>query len=67
MADKERTKRLQVHMGAEELAAVEDFRFRERMPTLAAAARELLRRGLQAGDRGPPLQTETLPNSQTEY
>jgi hypothetical protein len=67
MADKERTKRLQVHMDAEELAAVEDFRFRERMPTLAAAVRELLRRGLQAGDRGLPLQTETLPNSQTEY
>jgi hypothetical protein len=33
-------------LAPEELAAVDDFRFRHRMPTRAAAVRELLRLGL---------------------
>jgi hypothetical protein len=33
-------------LSPEELAAVDDFRFRHRMPTRAAAIRELLRLGL---------------------
>lgn len=32
----------------DELAALDDFRFRERMPSRAAAVRELLKRGLAA-------------------
>jgi hypothetical protein len=35
-------------LSPEELAAVDDFRFKHRMPTRAAAVRELLRLGLAA-------------------
>lgn len=48
MGEIERGERLQIMLNAEELAAVEDFRFRLRMPSRAAAVRELLRRGLLA-------------------
>ena len=48
MADLERGERLQVMLSADELTAVEDFRFKTRMPSRAAAIRELLRRGLGA-------------------
>ena len=41
-----RGERLQVMLSPEELAAVDDFRFRHRMPTRAASVRELLRIGL---------------------
>jgi hypothetical protein len=41
-----RDERLQVMLSPEELAAVDDFRFKHRMPTRAAAVRELLRLGL---------------------
>jgi len=41
-----RGERLQVMLSPEELAAVDDFRFRHRMPTRAAAVRELLKFGL---------------------
>jgi len=40
-----RGERLQVMLSPEELAAVDDFRFRHRMPTRAAAVRELLKLG----------------------
>lgn len=43
-----RGERLQVMVDGEELAALEDFRFTNRMPSRAAAIRELLRRGLAA-------------------
>jgi hypothetical protein len=33
-------------LAAEELAALDDFRFKNRMPSRAAAIREILRRGL---------------------
>lgn len=42
-----RGERLQVMLSPEELAAVDDFRFKHRMPTRAAAVRELLRFGLE--------------------
>jgi hypothetical protein len=42
-----RDTRFQITISAEELAAVDDFRFKTRMPTRAAAVRELLRRGLE--------------------
>ncbi|MGF6307204.1 hypothetical protein ABIB82_001649 [Bradyrhizobium sp. i1.8.4] len=41
-----RAERLQVMLTPEELAALDDFRFRHRMPTRAAAVRELLKLGL---------------------
>ena len=41
-----RAERLQVMLSPEELSALDDFRFRHRMPTRAAAVRELLRLGL---------------------
>jgi hypothetical protein len=41
-----RGERLQIMLTPEELAALDDFRFKERMPSRAAAVRELLRRGL---------------------
>lgn len=41
-----RAERLQVMLSPEELTAVDDFRFKHRMPTRAAAVRELLKIGL---------------------
>jgi hypothetical protein len=43
-----RDERLQIMLSPEELVAVDDFRFKRRMPSRAAAVRELLRRGLAA-------------------
>ena len=48
MAELERPERLQIMLSADELSAVENFRFDKRMPSRAAAVRELLRRGLAA-------------------
>ncbi len=48
MADLERSERLQIMLSEEELVAVENWRFEKRMPSRAAAVRELLRRGLAA-------------------
>ena len=42
----ERTFRIQVIISDEELAAVDKFRFERRMPSRAAAMRELIGRGL---------------------
>ena len=41
-----RGERLQIMLSPEELSAVDDFRFKHRMPTRAAAVRELLKFGL---------------------
>ncbi len=43
-----RGERLQIMMTQEELRALDDWRFARRMPTRAAAVRELLKRGLAA-------------------
>ena len=43
-----RGERLQIMLSQEELAIIDDFRFRRRMPTRAAAVRELLKLGLAA-------------------
>lgn len=48
MSDLERPERLQIMLSAEELEALENFRFEKRMPSRASAVRELLRRGLAA-------------------
>ncbi len=44
--DLQRGERLQIMLEADELRVLEDFRFANRMPSRAAAVRELLRRGL---------------------
>jgi hypothetical protein len=44
-----RGERLQIMLSPEELLGVDDFRFKHRMPTRAAAVRELLRLGLTIG------------------
>jgi hypothetical protein len=44
----QRPERLQVMLTAEELSALDDWRFARRMPSRASAIRELLRRGLDA-------------------
>ena len=46
--DLTREERLQIMLSPEELAAVDDYRFRQRMPSRAAAVRDLLRLGLAA-------------------
>ena len=43
-----RGERLQIMLSSDELLALDDFRFKKRMPSRAAAVRELLRRGLAA-------------------
>jgi hypothetical protein len=48
MSDLTREQRLQIMLTEEELAAIDDWRFARRMPTRAAAVRELLKRGLAA-------------------
>jgi hypothetical protein len=41
-----RGERLQIMLSGEELTVLDDFRFKKRMPSRAAAIRELLKRGL---------------------
>ena len=48
MAGLARGERLQIMLTDEELAALDDWRFTKRMPSRAAAVRELLKRGLAA-------------------
>ena len=43
-----RGERLQIMLSGEELTILDDFRFKKRMPSRAAAIRELLKRGLAA-------------------
>jgi hypothetical protein len=52
-AKRKRNQRLQVLLLSDELAAINDFRYRARMPSLAAAVRELLRRGLASSKTSP--------------
>jgi hypothetical protein len=48
MTDLTRGERLQIMLAEDELQAVDDWRFQRRMPSRAAAIRELLKRGLAA-------------------
>ena len=49
MSDEQtRGERLQIMLSPEELMVLDDFRFKVRMPSRAAAVRELLKRGLAA-------------------
>jgi hypothetical protein len=47
----DRTMRLQVLLSTDELAAIDEFRFENRMANRAAAVRELLKLGLAAVKR----------------
>ena len=47
-APQKRLTRLQVMLSADELSALDNFRFDKRMPSRASAIREILRRGLEA-------------------
>jgi hypothetical protein len=46
MTDLSRPERLQIMLSAEEIQALDDWRFARRMPSRASAIRELLKRGL---------------------
>jgi hypothetical protein len=53
MSGLSRETRLQIMLDDEELAAVDDWRFKHRMPSRAATVRELLKIGLRAHSNGP--------------
>jgi hypothetical protein len=53
MINREREQRLQIMLSETELSAIDDFRFRFRLPSRAAAIRELLKRGLEGEPTGP--------------
>jgi hypothetical protein len=48
MGELKRGERLQIMLTPEEVSALDDWRFARRMPSRAAAIRELLKRGLSA-------------------
>ena len=48
MGELTREERLQIMLTDTELKAIDDWRFSRRMPTRAAAVREILKRGLNA-------------------
>jgi hypothetical protein len=48
-----RTERVDIILSSEEIAAIDEFRLNARIPTRAAAVRELLKRGLDE-ENGPP-------------
>jgi hypothetical protein len=50
MTEELRGERLQIMLSPEELEALDNWRFQKHMPSRAAAIRELLKRGLAAGD-----------------
>ncbi|HAY49890.1 MULTISPECIES: hypothetical protein [Thalassospira] len=64
MPTPKRTEKLQIMLDDEELKVIDDWRFDHRMPTRAAAIRELIRRGLIAEDVEEP---ETEGKSTTDF
>ncbi len=44
--DRQRGERIQIMLSPDELLALDDFRFKNRMPSRASAIREILKRGL---------------------
>jgi hypothetical protein len=66
-----REERLQIMLSPEELAVVDDFRFAHRMPTRAAAVRELLKLGLasagEAADGGKSSNYGVLRRGRNSY
>jgi hypothetical protein len=49
-----RTEKLQLMLGPDELQAIDDWRFENRLPSRAAAIRELIRRGLSSDEFANP-------------
>lgn len=49
-----RTERIQLMLDDDELEAIDDWRFHNRLPSRAAAIRELIKRGLLNRDLEPP-------------
>ena len=49
-----RTEKLQLMLDIEELTAIDDWRFENRLPSRAAAIRELIRRGLTSEEFDDP-------------
>ncbi len=71
MNDLMRGERLQIMLTGEELEALDNWRFAKRMPSRAAAIRELLKRGLGAegfnlADRGSQSTTKVEAESLRE-
>ena len=57
-----RTEKIQVMLNDEEIRAIDDWRFEHRLPSRAAAIRELLSRGLHGKEFGEP--QENKPSGQ---
>ena len=51
---RKRTEKIQVMLDDAEFGAIENWRFEHRLPSRAAAIRELIRRGLSAGSEFAP-------------
>jgi hypothetical protein len=51
VAQRERYERMQFMLSAQELEALDDFRFKHRLPSRAAAIREALRRGVGVSEK----------------
>lgn len=49
-----RTEKLQIMLSDEEIAAIDDWRFSHRLPSRAAAIRELISRGLHTEEFAEP-------------
>jgi hypothetical protein len=60
--NRDRNERLQIMLSPQELAAIDDWRFKFRMPSRASAVRELLRRGLSA--EGMQIKTGSVKSSE---
>jgi len=54
-----RTEKLQLMLSDEELQAIDDWRFEHRLPSRAAAIRELISRGLHSGEFAEPPDGQT--------
>jgi metal-responsive CopG/Arc/MetJ family transcriptional regulator len=59
-------KRVVVELRREELKAIDDFRFAQRMPNRASAIRELLRCGLAADGMAIRADDKGTPNGQAQ-
>ncbi len=64
MSTSKRTEKLQIMLDDDELKCIDDWRFEHRMPTRAAAIRELIRRGLVSEDVEDP---ETEGKTTTDF
>lgn len=64
MPTSKRTEKLQIMLDDDELKFIDDWRFDHRMPTRAAAIRELIRRGLVSEDVDDP---DTEGKSTTDF